>query len=54
MCLCQGSGLVMGGDEYQACPSCALRERAEQRESWRDLRAAGADELELLRASGKN
>lgn len=25
--LCAGSGLVIGGDEYQECPSCRLRSR---------------------------
>ncbi len=25
--LCDGSGLVMGGDEYQQCPECRLRAR---------------------------
>jgi hypothetical protein len=25
--LCDGSGLVIGGDEYQQCPDCRLRAR---------------------------
>ena len=27
---CRGSGLVMGGDEYQTCPGCRLRSRREE------------------------
>jgi hypothetical protein len=40
--LCDGSGQVMGGDEYQQCPDCRLRAR---RNGAADALAIGAASL---------
>jgi hypothetical protein len=40
--LCDGSGQVMGGDEYQQCPDCRLRAR---RNGAADCLALGAASL---------
>jgi hypothetical protein len=40
--LCDGSGLVIGGDEYQQCPDCRLRAR---RNGAADALALGAASL---------
>jgi hypothetical protein len=40
--LCDGSGHVMGGDEYQQCPDCRLRAR---RNGAADALALGAASL---------